>query len=229
MPKEKKIFKIGNELKGSESPKRIRGVGRGSVLSRQSAALDSGARRRPQEGPEVGLPSLPARREVEPRFSRALSPGGSHVSSSPALPDGGRGRGAEAHKAPWSGVRGCPAEARRERSSGPRRPVSGAATPPPCPPRLTGRRREEGEPRRETVPGSAPPTLPALPPMSVGARRYTIPNPRLGRRRAGCRGLPCSHSRAAAHRAPGPGPLDLRGLGPPQSSALRSPPHRWRA
>ena len=43
-----------------------------------------------------GTARLPARREVEPRFSRALSPGGSHVSSSPALPDGGRGRGAEA-------------------------------------------------------------------------------------------------------------------------------------
>ena len=194
----------------------------------QSTALNSGARRRPQEGPEVGLPGLPARREVEPRFSPALSPGGSHVSSSPALPDGGWGRGAEAHKAPWSQVRGCPAEAGRERSSGPGRLVSGAATRHPAPRDSPGGGGRKASPA-ETVPGSAPPTLAAQPPMSVGARRDTIPKPRLGWRRAGRRGLPCSHSLAVAHRAPGPGPLDLRGLGPPQSGALRSPPHRWRA
>lgn len=41
----------------------------------------------------MGLPGSRPLREVESRFSRALSPGGSHVSSSPALPDGGPGRG----------------------------------------------------------------------------------------------------------------------------------------
>lgn len=44
--------------------------------------------------PEVELLVSRPWREVESRFSRALSPGGSHVSSSPALPDGSQGRGA---------------------------------------------------------------------------------------------------------------------------------------
>lgn len=139
---------------------------------------------------------------------------------------GARGRSAQG---PVVSGEGVPSRGGEREELGPGSACLRSRDAPPCPSRLTRRRREEGQPRRETVPGSAPPTLAAQPPMSVGARRDTIPKPRLGRRRAGRRGLPCSHSLAVAHRAPGPGPLDLRGLGPPQSGALRSPPHRWRA
>lgn len=62
-------------------------------MTQQASAWDLGPDV-PQRWGGDTLVRFSARREVEPRFSRALSPGGSHVSSSPALPDGGRERGA---------------------------------------------------------------------------------------------------------------------------------------
>lgn len=71
----------------------------------------------PTGGPGVDLPSSRPRGEVGPRFSRALSPGGSHVSSSRALPDGGRDAGPKQTKTRWSGE---PAGDRRREGAGPR-------------------------------------------------------------------------------------------------------------
>lgn len=126
----------------------------------------------------MGLPGLPARREVEPRFSRALSPGGSHISSSPALPDGGWGRGAEAHKAPWSRVRGCPAEAGRERGARARVGLSPeprrATLPPRDSPGGSGRKASPAERR---FPAPRLPPSPFNLPCRLEREGISYPNP----------------------------------------------------
>lgn len=179
----------------------------------------------------MGLSGLPARREVEPRFSRALSPGGSHVSSSPALPDGGRGRGAESHKAPWSGVRGCPAETGRERSSGPGRPVSGGATPPPCLRDSPGGGGRKASPAERRFPAPCLPPSPLYLPCRLG--REGIPYPTLGRVGGG---QAAGASRAAtvgrphtAHQARAPSTSEASGRPSRRALIPSSPLARLRA
>lgn len=203
----------GNQLNGSESPKRRQWPeGKGTwTLTQKSEALDwggGGARRCQREGRRWDR-RLPAGREVESRFSRALSPGGSHVSSSPALPDGGRGRGASA-ESPWSGGPSgggkgeAPARVGLSQELRPRR-RRGEVGPPQrrfraarlSPPRRLERKRQHAQPRAGSVAGR-----PHRPPVQL---------------QAGSR----------AERS-SPRPRDLPGLGPPQPGAPRSPTHRWR-
>lgn len=153
----------------------------------------------------MGLPGSRPRREVESRFSRALSPGGSHVSSSPALPDGGRGRGAQADESP-----GAWRDRRRRTGGGARARVSPSLQ--PRPPKAQGRGKLRAP--RETVPGSAPPT-----PQPVEARKKTMPPLRVGT----AAGWPHPPPRwAAEQRETGPGPRPPR---PQAAPARRTPTH----
>lgn len=153
---------------------------------------------------EEGLQDSRPRGEVGPRFSRALSPGGSHVSSSRALPDGGRGRWAQADQSRVV----CRAKRRQTpgRSGAPTGPSSGP------PPRVApaGSRGSKG-------PGDG--SDPRLHPPSPGVRRKTVPDPGQeggsGRNDLGSGLSPGSGQRAWA--------LDLRGLGLPTPARPDTP------
>lgn len=96
-------------------------------------------------GPEVGLPGSRPRREVESRFSRALSPGGSHVLPPRHSQMAARGAGPKQTKDPW------PEEQGGGRHGG-QAPARVAQSPGPRPPRRSRQRRGKGRAPRATVP-----------------------------------------------------------------------------